>query len=76
MPSRPARSVASGPPDGGEPLLPSETQSFWLLLGALAVLMMLGFMGWFLHVRGPALRFRERLARPTAGARTAANGNR
>lgn len=52
MPSRPARSVASGPPDGGEPLLPSETQSFWLLLGALAVLMMLGFMGWFLHVRG------------------------
>jgi hypothetical protein len=32
-------------------VLPCETTSFWFQLAALAVLMMIGFMGWFLHVK-------------------------
>ncbi|MDM0050407.1 hypothetical protein [Variovorax sp. J22R115] len=33
-----------------DPLLPSETKAFWLQLGALGVVMAIGFVGWFQHV--------------------------
>jgi hypothetical protein len=36
--------------DATTPALPSETKSFWLVLVALGVAMMIGFMAWFLRV--------------------------
>jgi len=50
--SRRTRGAEVGLTSGAEPMLPSETKSFWFQLAALAVLMMIGFMGWFLHVKG------------------------
>jgi hypothetical protein len=49
--SQRSRGAEVGPSSSAEPLLPSETKTFWFQLGALAVLMMIGFLGWFLHMK-------------------------
>ena len=48
--ARPQRTAHHAEPGLEDPVLPSETRAFWLQLAALGAAMMIGFVGWFLHV--------------------------
>ncbi|MGJ7509857.1 hypothetical protein [Variovorax sp. GT1P44] len=74
-PSSAASGAESAPGYGPQPILPSETKAFWVQLAALGVLMMIGFMGWFMHVRATPAPVREALlpAPNATGSQVVAN---